>query len=91
MLDTLLTALGALLAPQHLLFMAVGVVIGMAIGITDRTGLTESVQDILIGPGFAVIIPIDDLFVGVDARGEIVTGDGVSGFLLAGTFGMRFE
>ena len=38
MLDTLLTALGNLFAAQHLMFLAVGVVIGMAIGILPGLG-----------------------------------------------------
>ncbi len=38
MLDTLLAALGNLFAAQHLLFMAVGVVIGLAVGILPGLG-----------------------------------------------------
>jgi TctA family transporter len=38
MLDTLLTALGTLFTPQHFLFLGVGVVIGMAIGILPGLG-----------------------------------------------------
>jgi TctA family transporter len=38
MLDTLLAALGALFTAQHLLFMAVGVVIGLAVGILPGLG-----------------------------------------------------
>jgi TctA family transporter len=38
MLDTLITSLGSLFAAQHLLYMAVGVVVGLAVGILPGLG-----------------------------------------------------
>lgn len=64
--------------------------IGMAIALTDRTGTTTSVNDMMFGPGVTVLYPIDEFFIGGDLRFAIVTGDGVSGVLPAITAGMSF-
>lgn len=64
--------------------------IGMALGLTDETGTTTTVNDMMLGPGFTLLYPIDEFFIGGDLRGAIVLGDGASGVTAAATGGMRF-
>jgi hypothetical protein len=64
--------------------------IGMALGLTDETGTTTTVNDMMLGPGFTLVYPIDDFFIGGDLRGAIVMGDGASAVTAAATGGMRF-
>jgi hypothetical protein len=65
--------------------------LGEAIAVTDATGQTKAVADFMFGPGLTVVYPWDNLFLGGELRGNIVTGDGVSALLIAAQFGMRFE
>ena len=65
--------------------------LGMGIAVTDATGRTTSVSDFMFGPGITVIYPWDNLFIGGELRGNVVTGNGVAGLLIAAQFGMRFE
>ena len=69
---------------------ACAVVLGMALAISDASGQTETTGDFAFHPGASVIFPIDDWFIGGDFRGNIITGDGVSGLGLYATGGMRF-
>jgi hypothetical protein len=67
--------------------------IGAAIGFTNsRSPAIQSgtLTEVLFGPGITVVHPWDEYFLGGEARADIVTGDGVSAILVAGTFGMRF-
>jgi len=64
--------------------------IGLALGLTDETGTTTTVNDMMLGPGFTLVYPIDEFFIGGDLRGAIVLGDGASGVTAAATGGMRF-
>lgn len=64
--------------------------LGMALAFSDADGTTRSVGDLMFGPGVAVLYPFDDLFLGGDLRGSLVTGDGVSGVTIAANGGMRF-
>jgi len=65
--------------------------LGEAIAVTDVSGPTTTVGDFMLGPGLTVIYPWDNLFIGGEFRGNIVTADGVSALLIAVQFGMRFE
>lgn len=65
--------------------------LGMGIAVTNATGRTTSVSDFMFGPGITVIYPWDNLFIGGELRGNVVTGNGVAGLLIAAQFGMRFE
>jgi hypothetical protein len=65
--------------------------LGEAIAVTDATGETRAIGDFMLAPGMTVIYPWDNLFLGGELRGNIVTGDGVSALLIAAQFGMRFE
>jgi hypothetical protein len=65
--------------------------LGEAIAVTDVTSRTTTVADFMIAPGLTVIYPWDNLFLGGEFRGNLVTGDGVSALLIAAQFGMRFE
>ena len=66
--------------------------IGMALAFTDadRAGVTQTVGDLMFGPGVAVLVPVDDFFIGGDIRGSLVTGDGIAAVTLAVTGGMKF-
>jgi hypothetical protein len=64
--------------------------LGVALVVTDVTGVTDSFSDFMFAPGLTVVYPIDDFFIGGDLRGQIVTGDGVSAVTLAATGGLRF-
>jgi hypothetical protein len=66
--------------------------IGMAIAFSDadRAGVTQSVSDLMFGPGVTVLVPVDDFFIGGDLRGSLVTGDGIAAVTLAVTGGMKF-
>jgi hypothetical protein len=69
--------------------------LGWALAFTSFTGVgmttQKTVGDFMVGPGLAIVHPWDNVFLGGEGRFLIVTGDGVSAFLLAATFGMRFE
>lgn len=64
--------------------------LGVALVVTDVTGVTDSFSDFMFAPGATVVYPIDNFFIGGDLRGQIVTGDGVSAITLAATGGLRF-
>jgi hypothetical protein len=65
--------------------------VGGALGLTNvTTGKVHSVGDMIFGPGFTVVHPWDQFFIGGDGRFLLASGDGVSAVLLAATFGMRF-
>jgi len=69
--------------------------LGEALAFTSGTAaginVKKTVGDFMAGPGLAIVHPWDNVFLGGEGRFLIVTGDGVSAFLLAATFGMRFE
>jgi hypothetical protein len=53
--------------------------------------VNKTVGDFMVGPGITVVHPWDNVFLGGEGRFLIVTGDGTSAFLVAATFGLRFE
>jgi hypothetical protein len=65
--------------------------LGVGLGITDYEITQSPLGSFLFGPGITVYKPFDGFFVGGDARASIVSGDGVSAFLLNLNGGMRFE
>jgi hypothetical protein len=65
--------------------------IGEALAFASIGSVKRTVGDFMVGPGITVVHPWDNLFLGGEGRFLIVTGDGTSAFLLAATFGMRFE
>jgi hypothetical protein len=65
--------------------------IGEAISVNDALGTTKATGDFMFGPGLTVVYPWDNMFIGGEMRGNIVTGDGISALLFAAQLGMRFE
>ena len=72
-----------------------GLLVGGVLGLFERQGagdpFSDSTGDLLLGPGFVVLYPMDSLYLGGDLRGYVVMGDGVSGVGLNVTAGARFE
>jgi hypothetical protein len=72
-----------------------GAQIGAALAVYDvnEGGVKESgtVGDFMIAPGFLLMKPFDDFFLGGDLRANLVSGDGVSAVSLFVNGGMRFE
>jgi hypothetical protein len=64
--------------------------LGMAMAFHDVPNIISPINDFMFAPGVTVVHPWDDYFIGGDLRANVVTGDGTSSLLLAGTFGMRF-
>lgn len=65
--------------------------IGEALAFATLGNVHKTVGDFMVGPGISVVHPWDNVFLGGEGRFLIVTGDGVAAFLLAATFGLRFE
>jgi len=69
--------------------------VGGVLGIWNKDGASTPTEGstgaFMISPGFSVIFPMDSFFLGGDLRGNIVTGDGVSGVGLHAMAGARFE
>jgi hypothetical protein len=68
--------------------------IGAALAFTSVSSTMNTkrtVGDFMVGPGISVVHPWDNVFLGGEGRFLIVTGDGTSAFLVAATFGLRFE
>ena len=65
--------------------------IGEALAFAKIGNVNKTVGDFMVGPGITVVHPWDNVFLGGEGRFLIVTGDGVSAFLVAATFGLRFE
>ena len=67
--------------------------VGAAIGFTSSRSAaiqSGSLTEVLFGPGITILYPWDQYFIGGEGRADLVTGDGVSAILIAGTFGLRF-
>jgi hypothetical protein len=64
--------------------------LGAALVFTDVPNVQSPISDFVFAPGFTVVHPWDDYFLGGDFRLNKVTGDGTSSILLAVTAGMRF-
>ena len=67
--------------------------VGAAIGVTSSRSAaiqSGSLTEVLFGPGITILYPWDQYFIGGEGRADLVTGDGVSAILIAGTFGLRF-
>ena len=64
--------------------------LGMAMAFTNVPNISSPINDFVFAPGVTVVHPWDDYFIGGDLRANVVTGNGTSALLLAGTFGMRF-
>lgn len=71
------------------------VLIGAAMALRELKGVgsteSQTTGDLMLGPGFAVVYPMDQFFLGGDLRGNLVMGDGVSGVGLLVTGGARFQ
>ncbi len=68
--------------------------IGVAMALTDNSanGATTTVTRLMFGPGFTLIDPIGEFFIGADARALLVpSSNGVSAVFLGLTGGLRFD
>jgi hypothetical protein len=68
-------------------------IVGAAVAFSDNPSLpSNTVTSMMFGPGFTVVHPWDDFFIGGDLRANLVpSNNGVSSVLLAATFGVRFN
>jgi hypothetical protein len=64
--------------------------LGVAMAFTNVPNIISPINDFVFAPGVTVVHPWDDYFIGGDLRANVVTGNGTSALLIAGTFGMRF-
>lgn len=65
--------------------------VGAAVALIDDSLAVQTARtNMMFGPGFTVVHPWDDFFLGGDLRANLVTASGVSEVLLAAHGGMRF-
>ena len=66
--------------------------IGPAIALSEvQLSGSDTTISLSLAPGLTIVHPFDSFFLGGDARFNIVTGDGTSGFIFYLTGGYRFD